>query len=71
MTARRILRTAPADLVPASQEGRSKLPQRALPPKNTIPSSAVEELMLRISSAKDITDSQLLADAIQQALKDR
>ena len=71
MTARQILLTAPEDLVPPSHEGRSKLPQRATPPKNTIPAGAVEELMRRIRTTKDVMDHQLLADAIQLILKDR
>jgi hypothetical protein len=71
MTARKILLTAPENLVPPSHQGRSKLPQRALPPKNTIPASAVEDLMRRVRTTNDVIDHRLLADAIQLILKDR
>jgi hypothetical protein len=71
MTARQILLTAPPDLVPPSYEGRSKLPQRTHPPKNTVPADAVEGVLRRIRTSKDAIDDRLLADAIRQILKDR
>jgi hypothetical protein len=71
MTARQILLTAPENLVPPSHEGRWKLPQRAIPPKNTIAASAVEDLMRRVRTTEDVIDYRALADAIRIILKDR
>lgn len=71
MTARQILLTAPEELVPPSREGRWKLPQRAAPPKNTIPAGSVDDLMRRIRATKDVIDHRLLTDAIQLILKDK
>jgi hypothetical protein len=68
MTARQILATDLANLVlPARQ--RFKLPERRVPPKNTISADKVDDLVRR-RSQRMIEDDDLLTELIEQISKD-